>query len=103
VNRHARDSEEIMINMSEMQVFEHNQKMMEHFVDISIFFLLKRKKGRKCKTMHKQEMLTNGAFLIVLSNKKVEDVTFFSDEDDDEMHIVIERDIQKFKDTWTMY
>jgi hypothetical protein len=37
--------------------------------------------------------------LIVLNNKETKDVTSFSEEDKDKMPIVIERDIQEFKDT----
>jgi hypothetical protein len=39
--------------------------------------------------------------LIVLNNKE-KDVTSFSEEDEDKMPIMIERDIQEFKDTYNV-
>jgi hypothetical protein len=42
--------------------------------------------------------LKNGVLLIVLNNNKVEDATSFSKEDNNEMLVMIERDIQELKD-----
>lgn len=36
-------------------------------------------------------------------DEEVEDVAFFNEEDKDKMCVVIERDIQEFKDTHMMY
>jgi hypothetical protein len=49
--------------------------------------------------VQKEEILTNGVLSIVLSNKEMEDVTSFIEENEDEMPVMIERDIQDFKDT----
>jgi hypothetical protein len=59
---------------------------------IEDFFLLK-KKNQKCKTMHKEEMLRNGVFLIILNDEEIEDATSFNEEDKDEMLVVRKRDI----------
>jgi len=40
----------------------------------------KEKKGRKCKALHKEEILKNGVLLIVLSDNKAKDATSFSEE-----------------------
>ncbi len=47
--------------------------------------------------------MTDGVVLIVLNDKGIEDVTSYSEEEEDKMPIMIERDIQKFKDTHMMY
>jgi hypothetical protein len=49
--------------------------------------------------VQKEEILTNGVLLIILSNKKMEDATSFSEENKDKMPVVIEKDMQEFKDT----
>jgi hypothetical protein len=41
--------------------------------------------------------LKNGVILIVLSNNEAKDATSLSEEDKDEMLVVIEKDIQEFK------
>jgi hypothetical protein len=43
--------------------------------------------------------LKNGVFLIFLNDKEAKDATSLREEDKDEMLIIIERDIQEFKDT----
>jgi hypothetical protein len=43
--------------------------------------------------------LENGVLLIVLRDEEVEDALSFSEEKKDEIPIVIEKDIQKFKYT----
>jgi hypothetical protein len=53
--------------------------------------------------VHKEEILTNGVLLIILSNKEMVDAMSFSEKNKDEMPIMIEKDIQKFKHTQTMY
>jgi len=63
----------------------------------------KRKTGWKCKAPHKEEILTNGELLIILSNEETKDVTSFNEKDEDKMPIVTKRDIQEFKDTRMMY
>jgi hypothetical protein len=47
--------------------------------------------------------LKKGVFLIVLNDEETKDATSFCEEDKDEMPIVIDKDIQEFKDTQTMY
>jgi hypothetical protein len=64
---------------------------------------LKEKNGTKCTTTHKEKIMTDGVVLIVLNDKGIEDVTSYSEEEEDKMPIMIERDIQKFKDTHMMY
>jgi hypothetical protein len=64
---------------------------------------LKRENGKKCTTTHKEKIMTNGVVLIVLNDKGIEDVTSYSEEEEDKMPIMTNMDIQKFKDTHTMY
>jgi uncharacterized protein (UPF0254 family) len=47
--------------------------------------------------------MTNGVVLIVLNDEKIEDATSYSEKKEDKMAVMIERGIQKFKNTWTMY
>jgi hypothetical protein len=47
--------------------------------------------------------MTNGVILNVLSNKRTKDAISFSEEDEEEIPIMIEKDVQKFKDRQTMY
>jgi hypothetical protein len=54
-------------------------------------FISKNKKGRKCKAVHKEEIMTNGVVLIVLSNKGTKDVTFCNEKKEVEMPIVTKR------------
>jgi hypothetical protein len=77
--------------------------LMEQFADSFNLLTSKEKKGWKCKALHKEEILKNSVFLIVLSNKETKDATSFSEEDKDKMPVVTKRDIQEFKDTRTMY
>jgi hypothetical protein len=54
--------------------------------------------------MEKDELLTNSVMLIVLSDEsKIEDGPTYSEKDEYEMLIIIDCDIQDFKDTQTMY
>ncbi len=76
--------------------------MMEQFAN-NFSLISKEKKGRKCKTMHKEEIMTNDVVLIVLSNKGIEDATPCNEEEDDKMRIMKKKDIQEFKDTQMMY
>ncbi len=76
---------------------------MEQFVDNFSLFASKEKKSWKCKTWHKEEILKYGVLLIVLRDYGVEDAISFSEENEDEMLVVIEREIQEFKNTQTMY
>jgi hypothetical protein len=103
VNRHVEDSENNITNMSGCIHSSTIEDLMKQFANIFNLLVFKEKKGQKCKAAHKEEILTNGVFLIILNNKEIEDATSFSEEDKDKMPIVIERDIQEFKDTETMY
>lgn len=47
--------------------------------------------------------LENGVILIVLSNDETKDATSLSEENKDEMLVMIERDIQEFKYRRTIY
>jgi hypothetical protein len=53
--------------------------------------------------MHNKETMTNGVVLNVLSDDETEDARSFSEEDEEEILIVIERDIQEFKDRQMVY
>jgi hypothetical protein len=54
--------------------------------------------------MEKDELLTNGVMLIVLSDEsEIENGSTCSEKDEYEMLIAIDCDIQEFKDTQTMY
>jgi hypothetical protein len=59
----------------------------------------KEKNGQKCTTMHKEKIMTNSVVLIILSDKGIEDVTSYSEEEENEMPIMRNKDIQEFKDT----
>jgi len=48
--------------------------------------------------VHKEEIMINGVVLNVLSDKETKNATSFSEEDEEEILNVIERDIQEFKD-----
>jgi hypothetical protein len=47
--------------------------------------------------------LKNGVLLIVLRDNETNNAISFSEENEDEMLIIIEREIQEFKNTQTMY
>jgi len=49
------------------------------------------------------EILKNGALIIALSNNEAKDATSLSKEDEDKMLVIVDRDIQQFKDTQMMY
>ncbi len=50
-----------------------------------------------------KDQVTNDVVLFVLNNEETQDATSCSEEEEDEIHISIERDIQEFNDTRTMY
>jgi hypothetical protein len=62
-----------------------------------------KEKGQKCKILHKEEILKNGVLLVVLRDKEAEDVISFSEKNEDEMSVVIKKEIQEFKNTRMMY
>lgn len=103
MNKHARNSDENMITMSRCRHLNAIKNLTEQFVNNFNLFPSKEKKGWKCKTTHKEKILTNGVLLIVLSNKEVEDATSSSEENKYEMVVMIKRDIQEFKETHMMY
>ncbi len=70
---------------------------------ILVFLPPKRKKVEITKHPHKEEILKNGVFLIVLSDEEAKDATSLSGEDEDEMLVVTKKNIQEFKDPRTMY
>jgi hypothetical protein len=43
--------------------------------------------------VHREEIMTNGVILNVLGNEEIEEATSFSEEDEEEIPIVIDRDI----------
>jgi len=67
--------------------------LMEKFAKKINLFISKDKKGRKCKVVHKEEIMTNGVVLIVLSDKGTKDATFCNEKEEDEMPIVTKRGI----------
>jgi hypothetical protein len=48
--------------------------------------------------LHKEKILKNGVLLIVSRDNKAKDATSFSEEEEDEMLVIIERDIHELKD-----
>ncbi len=53
--------------------------------------------------MHNEETMTNGVILNVLNNKEIKDAKSFSEEYEEEIFIMTERDIREFKDRQMMY
>jgi hypothetical protein len=47
--------------------------------------------------------LENNVLLIILRDKEAMDALSFSEENEDEMSVIIEKDNYEFKDTQTMY
>ncbi len=80
-----------------MQAFEHNGRTNKIIYRQFQPSCIQRKKNQKCKAPCKEENLKNGVILIVLSNNEAKDATSLSEEDKDEMLVVIEKDIQEFK------
>ncbi len=79
------------------------KELTKLFVDNFNLLASHKKKGRKCKTLHKEEILKNGVLLIVLRDEEAEDAISFSEENENKMSVVIEKEIQEFKDTRMMY
>jgi hypothetical protein len=53
--------------------------------------------------VHNEETMTNGVVLNVLNKKEIEDAKSFSEEYEEEIFVMIERDIREFKDRQMMY
>jgi len=85
VKRLAKDSEERTMIMIE--------NMTEWFVDNFNLFHSKESKGQKYNVEHKQKTMTNGVVLNILSNEEAKSVRSFSEEDEEEILIIMERDI----------
>ncbi len=99
VNRHARDNEDNITTMLRCKHSSTMDDLMEQLANNFNLLISREKKGRKCKTTHKEEIMTNDIVLIVLSDKGIEDATSCNEEEEDEMTIMTKRDIQEFKDT----
>jgi len=56
---------------------------MEQFANNFSLPTSKKKNGRKCKALHKEEISKNGILLIVLSDEEAKDVTSLSKENED--------------------
>jgi predicted transcriptional regulator len=78
VKRHVKDNDERMTTTIE--------DLTKQFVKKFNFFQSKKRKGRKYNALHKEEIMTNGVILNVLSSKEIEDVTSFSEEDEKGSH-----------------
>ncbi len=76
---------------------------MKQFANNFNLLASKKKKNWKGKAPHKEEILTNNVLLFVLNNEETNDAISFSEKYKDKMPIVTKKDIQEFKDTWTMY
>ncbi len=103
MNRHARDNEDSKTTLLGCRHSSVIKELMKQFANNFSLLVSKKKKGWKCKAPHKEEILKNGVLLIFLNNKEAKDATSLREEDKDEMLVITERDIQEFKDTWTMY
>jgi hypothetical protein len=100
----ARDIENNITTMSGCKHSSAIEDLTKQFADnFSLLASKEKKKGWKCKAPRREEILTNGVLLIVLSNEEIEDVISFSEEDEDKMPIMTKKDIQEFKDTRMMY
>jgi peroxiredoxin len=89
VEWYVKDSEERTIIIKDLtKQFANNFNLLHS----------KEKKGHKYNATHKEETMTNGVVLNVLSNEETKDATSFSEEDEEEILIVTERDIHEFKD-----
>jgi hypothetical protein len=51
--------------------------------------------------VHKEKTMTNGVILNVLSGEETENAISFNEEDEEKILVVIEKDIQEFKDKQT--
>jgi len=100
---HATDNEDNMTTMLKCRHSSAIDNLMEQFVNNFSLLISKYKKGRKCKVAHKEEIMTNGVVLIVLSDKGTEDATSCNEKEEDEIRSMKKRDIQEFKDTRMMY
>ncbi len=86
MNRHVRDSEDItLLGCRHSSTIEELTKQFANNFNLPAS---KKKKGQKCKSLNKEEIMKNGILLIVLSDKEVEDATSLCEEDKDEMLIV---------------
>jgi hypothetical protein len=99
VNRHAKDSEDKMTTMLGCRHLNAIDDLTKQFANNFTLLASKEKNGQKCTTMHKEKIMTNGVVLIVLSDKGIKDVTSYSEEEENEMPIMTDKDIQEFKDT----
>jgi hypothetical protein len=61
------------------------KELIEQFVDNFNLPASIKKKGQKCKALHKEEISKNGVLLIVLSDEEAKDVTSLSKEDKDKI------------------
>lgn len=103
MNRHARDSENSMTSMLGCRHLNAIDDLTKQFANNFSLLASKEESGKKWKATNKEKIMTNCVGLIILSDKGIEDVTSCSEKEEDEMPIMIERDIQEFKDTHTMY
>ncbi len=93
VERPAKDSEERTTIAIE--------NLMKQFVDNFSIFHSKERKGHKYNAVHKEKTMTNGVILNVLSGEETENAISFNEEDEEKILVVIEKDIQEFKDKQT--
>lgn len=95
VKRPTRDSEERMTIAI--------KDLMKQFANNFNLFHSKERKGWKYNVAHKEETMTNGVVLNVLGDEEIEDARSFSEKDEEKILVMIERDIQEFKDKQMMY
>ncbi len=95
MERLARDSEEKMTTTIE--------DLTKQFTNNFSLLHSKERKRWKYNVVHNEKTMTNGVILNVLSDEETKDAKSFSEEDEKEILIMIERDIHEFKNKQMMY
>lgn len=85
VKKPTKDSEEKMMTII--------KDLMEQFANNFNLLHSKERKGRKYNAACKEETMTNGIVLNVLSNEEIEDARSFNEKDEKEILVMTKRDI----------
>ncbi len=79
------------------------EDLTEQFANNFNLLHSKERKGWKYNATCKEETMTNGVILNVLSDEETEDANSFNEKDEKEILVMIDKDIQEFKDKQMMY
>jgi hypothetical protein len=88
---------------SEKKMTTTIEDLTEQFANNFNLLHSKERKGWKCNATCKEETMTNGVILNVLSDEETEDANSFNEKDEKEILVMIDKDIQEFKDKHMMY